>query len=226
MYRKSQTKYALSGKVFCKKHKCSFVRKVKHYKKKDDVIFWYCSDFHKTGKKNCDIPCLTQEELYDILLNVLKKYEAYKVQVCEELLSIYKECNNCEDNSNQEKKLKNELNILNNKYYKLVDLVLEGILSKEHFAQKKDFLEEQIKQIKLQLEKLNTKEILLKEDNSLKEHILNELVITKDNLESYIEEMLDKIIVLENEENKIKVILAGEKMEERISNENNISCGR
>ena len=72
-YQIHQKKYSLSGKIYCDKHKCSFIRKIKHYKEKQDEIFWYCFDFHKTGKKSCKFSYLKENDLYDILISVLKK---------------------------------------------------------------------------------------------------------------------------------------------------------
>ena len=203
------------GKLYCKKHKCGYVRKIKHYKDKD-VIFWCCSEFHKTGKKTCLVASLKEEELYNILLSVLKKYEVCKEEICEELISFYKELENEGENTKQEMTLQNELYLLEKKKDKLLDLALDGFLSKEDLKLKKLSLEEQIKEIKTKLKKLeankNTVEIQEKENEILKESILKHLVITRDNLENYIEKLLDKIIVSENEKNiRLQITFAGSK---------------
>ena len=204
MYQKHQTLYALSGKLYCDKHKCGFVRKIRHYKNKDDVIYWYCADFHKSGKKNCIPGCFKEDDLYDILLSVFKSYEIYKEEICEELLSFYKELSKEEENVEQEAKLQNELEVLERKKDKLLDLALDGLLSKEDLSNKKVIIETEISKIQAKLKELEGKKKTLKEekeqDTTLKENILKQLVITKDNLEKYIEELLDKIIVVEKTE--------------------------
>ncbi len=201
MYQKHQTLYALSGKLYCDKHKCGFVRKIRHYKNKDDVIYWYCADFHKSGKKNCIPGCFKEDDLYDILLSVFKSYEIYKEEICEELLSFYKELSKEEENVEQEAKLQNELEVLERKKDKLLDLALDGLLSKEDLSNKKVIIETEISKIQAKLKELEGKKKTQKEekgqDTKLKESILKQLVITKDNLEKYIEELLDKIIVVE-----------------------------
>ena len=201
MYQKYQTLYALSGKLYCDKHKCGFVRKIRHYKNKDDVIYWYCADFHKTGKKNCLPACFKEQDLYNILLSIFKSYEIYKEEICEELLSFYKELSKEEENVEQEAKLQNELEVLERKKDKLLDLALDGLLSKEDLSNKKVTIETEISKIQAKLKELEGKKKTLKEekeqDTTLKENILKQLVITKDNLENYIEELLDKIIVVE-----------------------------
>ncbi len=201
MYQKYQTLYALSGKLYCDKHKCGFVRKIRHYKNKDDVIYWYCADFHKTGKKNCIPACFKEQDLYNILLSIFKSYEIYKEEICEELLSFYKELSKEEENVEQEAKLQNELEVLERKKDKLLDLALDGLLSKEDLSNKKVIIETEISKIQAKLKELEGKKKTQKEekgqDTKLKESILKQLVITKDNLEKYIEELLDKIIVVE-----------------------------
>lgn len=224
MYQKHQTLYALSGKLYCDKHKCGFVRKIRQYKNKEDVIYWYCADFHKSGKKNCIPACFKEQDLYDILLSVFKGYETYKEEICEELLSFYKELSKEEENIEQESKLQNELEVLARKKDKLLDLALDGLLSKEDLNNKNISIETEISKIQAKLKELEGKKKKPEEEDrqnkKLKESILKELTISKDNLENYIEELLDKIIVVEKqvENNKqkeseveLKIILEGGK---------------
>ena len=207
MYQKHQTIYPLSGKLYCKKHKCGFVRKIRHYKDKEDVVYWYCGDFHKKGKKNCVPACFKEEDLYSILLIVFKKYEIYKEEIAEELMSFYLELSKEGENIEKEKKIINEIKFLKNKKDKLLDLALDGFLSKEELQIKKVSIEKEISSLNLKLKEIedkknqvsNSKQSFKQYSKKLKENILKELVITKDNLETYIEELLDKIIIEELE---------------------------
>lgn len=217
MYQKHQTLYALSGKLYCDKHKCGFVRKIRHYKNKNDVIFWYCSDFHKTGKKNCIPACFKEDDLYNILLPVFKDYEVYKEKICEELISFYEDASKQSNNLEQEENFQNELTVLIRKKDKLLDLTLDGILSKEELKLKIISIEKQIKQIQSKLKELECNKNKVKDEqqhsNKLKKNILKALEITMNNLENYIEDLLDKIIILEDKnEVKLKIILAGNKV--------------
>ena len=207
MYQKHQTIYPLSGKLYCKKHKCGFVRKIRHYKDKEDVVYWYCGDFHKKGKKNCVPACFKEEDLYSILLIVFKKYEIYKEEIAEELMSFYLELSKEEENIEKEEKIINEIKVLENKKDKLLDLALDGFLSKEELQIKKVSIEKEISSLNVKLKEIedkknqvsNSKQSFKQYSKKLKENILKELVITKDNLETYIEELLDKIIIEELE---------------------------
>lgn len=234
MYQKHQTTYPLSGKLYCKKHNCGFVRKIRHYKNKEDVIYWYCGDFHKKGKKNCVPACFKEEDLYNILLIVFKKYEIYKEEIAEELMSFYLELSKEEENIEKEEKIINEIKVLENKKDKLLDLALDGFLSKEELLVKKISIEKEISSLNLKLKEIedkknqvsNSKQSFKQYSKNLKENILKELVITKDNLETYIGELLDKIIVkkLETAKENIKNAenLENEKYNVENSNDNKI----
>ena len=159
LYQKHQTRYPLSGKLYCEKHQCGFVRKVRHYKNKEDVVYWYCGDFHKLGKKNCILACFKEQDLYQILFSLFKTYERYKEEICEELFFFYTELSKKEDIQEQETKLKNELEGFQRKKDKLLDLALDGLLSKEDLNQKKIAIEKQIGQIQAKLKELEDKKL-------------------------------------------------------------------
>ena len=212
MYQKYQTKYALSGKIYCEKHQCGFVRKVKHYKTKGDVIRWICQDYNNTGRKNCPTPFVLEQDIYNILLNVFKSYEKYKDEISRELLSFYNEILFDEKTNNKEIELQNQIDSLLSKKEKLLDLVLDGILSKEDLKSKNVLIENQIIDLKAKLEELQKQTIKKKNQkqylNVLNENILKNLDINENNLEQYIEIFLDKIIVKDNEnKSELQIIL-------------------
>lgn len=210
--RKYQNKYALSGKLYCQKHQCGFVRKVRHYKDKPDVIYWYCKDFHDTGKKNCVSACFKEEDIYTMLLSIFQTYEIYKEDICNELLSFYLEASKTDELLEQAIKLQNDLAKLHRKKDNLLDLALEGLLSKEDLASKKVSIEIEIKQKQARLKELENIKTKSKEQKQqekiLKENILKELEINDTNLENYIEGLLEKIIVVEKGENvELQIVL-------------------
>ena len=131
-------------------------------------------------------------------------------------MPIYLEVLNDDENIKSKQKIINDVKVLEHKKDKLLDLALDGFLSKEEFKTKKVYIEKEISSLNTKLKELETKKINTKQKETytktLKENILKELEITKDNLEVYIEELLDKIIVEETKnENKVtlKIILAG-----------------
>ena len=215
MFQKHQTKYLLSGKIYCDKHKCGFVRKIRHYKNNKDVIFWCCGNFHKNGKKDCFPAYFKEQDLYEILLVQLKKYESYKEEVAEELMSLYEGILNKEEETCSKIKMQDELNILNTRKNKLLDLALDGFLSKEELKTKKILIEKQITNVKVKLKELEESDKRVKnreqEYQKLKDNILQELDISKENIKEYIDGLIDKVIVLKDPfDVKLKIVLKGE----------------
>ena len=151
--------------------------------------------------------------MYDILLRVFKKYEIYKGEITEELLSFYLEILKEEENIKKEEMIKKEIKVLENKKDKLLDLALNELFSKEELQIKKVSIEKEISCLNTKLKELEVKTEKREDYNKiLEENILKKIEITRDNLEVYIEELLDKIIVenLEEEsEVNLKIILVG-----------------
>ena len=206
MYQKHQTKYSLSGKIYCEKHKCSFIRKIRHYKNKPNIVYWYCGNFHKTGKKNCIPAYFKERDIYNILINNFKKYNnIYKNEICNDLMDLYTSFFSINKNTEYKAKLQNQLCILKNKKDKLLDLALDGFLSKEDLVLKNTSIENEIFTINKKLNKIEIYKSDIKKQNeylsTLKENIYNELEISYANLEDYIDELLDKIIVKEKVDN-------------------------
>ena len=131
-------------------------------------------------------------------------------------MALYLEVLNDDENIKSKQKIANDVKVLEHKKDKLLDLALDGFLSKEELKTKKVYIEKEISSLNAKLKELETKKINTKQKETytktLKENILKELEITKDNLEVYIEELLDKIIVedTQNEDKvNLKIILAG-----------------
>ena len=154
------------------------------------------------------------------MLIIFKKYEIYKEEIAEELMSFYLELSKEEENIEKEEMIINEIKVLENKKDKLLDLALDGFLSKEELQIKKVSIGKEISSLNLKLKEIedkknkvnNSKQSFKQYSKKLKENVLKELVITKDNLETYIEELLDKIIIEELEQETqvyLKIILAG-----------------
>lgn len=219
MHQKRQTIYPLSGKLHCEKHECGFVRKIRPHKNGEDVIYWYCSDFHKFGRKHCMPACFKEQDLYTILLSIFSDFEIYNEKIYNELYLFYIDVLKQNNNIDEKVSLQQELDMLRNKKDRLLDLALDGILSKEDLSKKKIVIENQIEQIQRKLKQIEVKQQeKIKEtkhyNKTLKENILKELKITQENLENYIEGLVDKIVVVEKEESNIElqIVLVGENL--------------
>ena len=108
--------------------------------------------------------------------------------------------------------LQNKINNLLIKKEKLLDLVLDEILSKDDLKAKNVIIESQLDCLKAKLEEIKRQSTKQKNQkqyiNVLKENILKHLDVDESNLENYIEKFLDKIIVKDNEDkSELQIIL-------------------
>lgn len=193
--QKYQTRYPLSGKIFCYEHKCSYIRKIRHYKDKPDEIYWYCSEFHKTGRKTCFPGYIKEQNIYIEVIKKLKELKVDKNEICNELLTFYMQDFKTEENDKQ--RLKDEINILQKKKDRLLDFALDGVISKEELVKKEEELKCKIAKLKMGLkqdykDKIKSSKEYMK---LLRESILKELEISLDNVTVYIDELIKKITV-------------------------------
>ena len=108
--------------------------------------------------------------------------------------------------------MQNKINNLLIKKEKLLDLVLDEILSKDDLKAKNVIIESQLDYLKAKLEEIKRQSTKQKNQkqyiNVLKENILKHLDVDESNLENYIEKFLDKIIVKDNEDkSELQIIL-------------------
>ena len=193
---KHSTRYPLSGKIYCSQHNCSFVRKIKHYKNKKDEVCWVCKNYHDTGKKTCSCPIVYEKDIYNILAGKFNSYKSYEKLIVEDLLKLYEEASNAELHKSDRLKLQNELNKTLLKKDRLLDFALDGLLSKEDLKQKEFIINKQIDDLKSKLNQLEVQNFNNKE--KLESDILHEL--NSDNLDDYIDKLLDRIIIKDNME--------------------------
>ena len=206
-----QNRYALSGKLYCERHNIGYVRKIKRYKHKGEIIRWICRDFNKTGRKTCNSAMFLEKDLYQILFEVFKSYNKYKDEIANELLSQYKELLEKDISLDKISVLKDNITKLEDKKKKLVDLALDNIITKSELKEKNDKLTDDMEKINTELKLLEKAKEERKNNtdylNLIKVSILDDIDISKNNIEQYIEKFVSRIIALDNEKSELKIIL-------------------
>ena len=79
----------------------------------------------------------------------------------------------------------------------LLDLLLDGFLDKDEYLNKKKYYETNLLKMQNDLKILHQEKNKTKNNKTLKQSILKELEISQDNIEDYVEELVDKIIIEE-----------------------------
>lgn len=194
-------KYLYSSKIFCSKDNNPFNRRIFRKNKKD--VTWVCSMYLKHGKKSCNTANIRESELTTILKDLISKLNINLPDILSFLIRIYKK-ENIPNNLLLKRNLIKEKKLIYKQKDKLLDLTLNGNLSNKEFSIKNNIFNEKITILEnqiLNIEETNINYIEL--ENYLKEKINSNQI-----LEKIISIILDKIIVLkENNTIKLKIYL-------------------
>ena len=226
---KFSRKYAFSSKIFCGICGERFIRRSYKIRSNDkEVAYWICRS-HRNKIDCSNLIHYKQEELEDIFVIAYNKlFQGSDKYINSFMKKVNEVINEKQDYSNQ-KKIKEEIIKLENKLSNLIDLKLDGSISKEILNQKNLEISNKIKEYEQQLKTNENIEITKKQKLEQIDKISNTLKqykgLTKFNEEVF-NSLVDKIIIGEKLENgeedfyKIKFILkTGELINENLPNE-------
>ncbi len=213
---KFSRKYAFSSKIFCGICGERFIRR--SYKIRSsgkEVAYWVCRS-HRNKIECSNIIHYKQEELEEIFVLAYNKLFQDSNKYINTFMKKVNEVINENNNHNSGKKIQDEISKLENKLSNLIDLQLEGSISKEILNQKNLEISNKIKEYEQQLKNNENVEITKKQRIEQIDKISNTLKqykgLTKFNEEVF-NSLVDKIIIGEKLENgkedfyKIKFIL-------------------
>ncbi len=187
-------RYPYSGNIYCKYHNCKY-RRVNN----NGNSYWICNEYALHGHKNCK-----SYKLYERELNKIFKYiYSYSIKnfdnIKSKLINIYK--NNNYDVLHEVKKLDKEINNLNNKKEKLLELYLEKFIDKTEFQVRNNRYNIAIIENQKQIKKLENRDNI----NNLKK-------IEKLKLEKFINDNFNKLSKLLIEKIEVEKLLKGDKV--------------
>ena len=225
---KFSRKYPFSSKIFCGICGERFIRR--SYKIRSsgkEVAYWVCRS--RRNKIECsNLIHYKQEELEDIFVIAYNKLFQDSAKYINSFMKKVNEVINEKQDNLNHKKIQEEISKLENKLSNLIDLQLDGTISKEILNQKNLEISNKIKEYEQQLKDTENVELTRKQKREQIDKISNTLKqykgLTKFNEEVF-NSLVDKIIIGEKLENgdedfyKIKFILkTGELINENLPN--------
>ncbi len=192
--------YPYSGKLYCKEHNTVFHRR--KFRKANDDITWVCATYLKEGKKSCDTPNIRESELQVIMEDII---EFLKIDVNKAINILIEQYHMHGKSSNQiEENYQKEIEKINQKKDKLLNLRLEDSISNEEFISKKEQLNQKLEELKIM-----EKESSMEEKFSFPslEIYLKERILQKDIQDKIISSLLHRIVVSKIDNNKQKIYL-------------------
>lgn len=207
---KLSNRYSFSGKIICKEHNRYFVRSAGPKRKCRPV--WICGIYDLYGIKKCQSPIILEEELYIIMKNVFSKFLINKDKIIEKMLKRYKNDNVIEKINKERILLDKKICSIMNKKDKLLELNLEGTITKEEFKEMNKKLNFDLDEINEKITKIEMKKEDMKNFDSylakLRESITKELDLSsKENIDLLIKLLIDKIVVSKIDEDRKNIKL-------------------
>jgi len=225
---KFSRKYAFSSKIFCGICGERFIRrsyKIRNNNK--EVAYWICRS-HRNKIECSNLIHYKQEELEDIFVLAYNKlFQDSEKYINSFMKKVNEVINEKQDNLNH-KRIQEEISKLENKLSNLIDLQLEGSISKEILNQKNLEISNKIKEYEQQLKDTENIELTRKQKLEQIDKISNTLKQYKGLFkfnEEVFNSLADKIIIGEKSEKgekdfyKIKFILkTGKLINENLPN--------
>ena len=196
-----KSRYVFSGLIYCKEHEGE--EHMPGYNrisgaKRSNKPAWACSRYITYGLKECESPIIQESELIEILKVVLNKFLSNKEEIIEDLLNKYKKYNFTKDFKTEIANIESNINVIQAKKDKLLELTIKNLLSDEEFYKRNEKLnkeianqQEKIKELKEEKENLSSIEDNMKQ---IKVALEKEIKIDE-NIEDLIKLLVDKIYV-------------------------------
>lgn len=196
-----KSRYAFSGLIYCKEHEGE--EHMPGYNrisgnKRSNKPAWACSRYITYGLKECESPIIQESELIEILKVVLNKFLSNKEEIIEDLMNKYKKYNFTKDFEMKISNIESNINVIQSKKDKLLELTIKNLLSDEEFYKRNEELnkeiekqQEKIKGLKEEKENLSSIEDNMKQIKGA----LEKKIKIDENIEDLIKLVVDKIYV-------------------------------
>lgn len=201
--------YNYSGKIICGKCGKSYWHQ-KYKTMKHDM--WQCSTYRQKGKDYCNNDYIYTYVLDELVKKTIFMYMQQAPETIDNLINMLNMTLENNDNSKDIKKLSKDIEKLNNRKDKLIDMLADELISKTEYIKKKQDIDNQLEDLNLQYEQIKNKNsnILSKQERlfAIKKKLNTQFNDWHEITDEYIEEMLDKVIVKDN--NNVEITLHGD----------------
>jgi DNA invertase Pin-like site-specific DNA recombinase len=147
-------RYPFSGKIFCSEHGTSYHRHVYPSKHSGNQEVWNCKMYRVKGKDDgCASPTLYSRELIEILNKIYASIYDDRDEILEGLVGLYNEVD-IVDYTKDIARIKLEMSRVDSRKDQLLDMHMDGTISRDEFKSRNDKMNSDLKKISLEHERL------------------------------------------------------------------------
>lgn len=206
--RRTERKYAYSGKIFCGEHNFNFQRSTGSRRSKKPR--WACGYYMKYRITACETPIIAEMDLDNIFSNIMNKLFENKETIISEMMSYYSNLKITNTYQNEITKTNNKIYEIKRKKEKLLELNIEEKISNSEFQERNENYNEEITNLNLKITELEKEQkLMLISTANLKdvEETIKKQLDFKSNIQFFVETFVDEIIVskIDNNRNNIKL---------------------
>ena len=136
-------RYPYSAKIYCEEHGTTFHRQVIQTKKGQQEV-WQCKVYRSHGRAACSAPQMRSSDLDVILSDIFKELVRDKEKIIESLVTVLTNIPKEVDYGKLRCQVENEMDDLERKKNRLLDLSIAGALTVEEFKERNDAFNAQI----------------------------------------------------------------------------------
>lgn len=136
-------RYPYSAKIYCEEHGTTFHRQVIQTKKGQQEV-WQCKVYRSHGRAACSAPQIRSCDLDLILSNIFKELVRDKEKIIDSLVTVLTNIPKEVDYGKLRCQVENEMDDLERKKNRLLDLSIAGALTVEEFKERNDAFNAQI----------------------------------------------------------------------------------
>lgn len=181
---------ALTGMIFCTVDGKPYWRSC-YTPKSGREYYWVCSERRRSGTKACPSATIYERELYAIISQALLSKLKDIPQAVDEYISFYMQCDQKKNTDADIKRLKSQIEKTEDRKNRLLDMSLDGTISRAEFTKRNDQFNEELGGLEKQLRTM--------EQDSAMSDTLFEMREIKHFLQSHMDLLTDKDFVLTDE---------------------------
>lgn len=136
-------RYPYSAKIYCEEHGTTFHRQVIQTKKGQQEV-WQCKVYRSHGRGACSAPQIRSSDLDVILSDIFKELVRDKEKIIDSLVTVLSNIPKEVDYGKLRCQVENEMDDLERKKNRLLDLSIAGALTVEEFKERNDAFNAQI----------------------------------------------------------------------------------
>ena len=150
-------RYPYSAKIYCEEHGTTFHRQVIQTKKGQQEV-WQCKVYRSHGRAACSAPQIRSSDLDVILSDIFKELVRDKEKIIDSLVTVLTNIPKEVDYGKLRCQVENEMEDLERKKNRLLDLSIAGALTVEEFKERNDAFNAQILECKGKLTAIRQEE--------------------------------------------------------------------